>query len=135
MQARYLMAMMTVITRHLEEATNGITEDAEWWSKNAPTGCVSPLGTLAAAAAAKEAYFAMEAKGFFRGVTLPFIIATFRELAYLALFVTFLCILPIAVPFIFNLRGESLGWGWAVTNGIVCGIAANLTMKEYKRLL
>ena len=114
---KLLLAALHTTSDHLDLLSETAQPSKEWLEANAPSGCVSPLGTFAAAEAFCEVRDAYTAKGFRAGVMLPFLSATLREGISLALILLFNFALPLAYPLACYLQGKEL-------SGLLCFLLA-----------
>jgi hypothetical protein len=126
---------MTLMNIYLTDVANADLADEAWWHKHAPAGSVSPLGTVAAAKAFIEVRAAHKCKGYNRGIRLPFLMATARELLSLTLIHLFGLVIPIAYPIACFVNDSELSWLKLFALAIVSFIASDYAEWAYQRQL
>lgn len=131
----YLVAALQVVESHLDLIAKADHADVKWWEEHAPTGCVSPLGTFAAADAFMELRDDYAVRGFYHGVTVPFLFATLREAVCLFMSFAFLWLLPFAYPVRCLMAGAPVDFFLLFALSGVSGIAAHFAEQEYRRQL
>lgn len=107
-------------------------DNEEWLERNAPAGCISPMGTQAAILALLEAQIEAQVKGHFKAITLPFLWATFKELYYKLMNLVFI-LLAFAYPVSCVLKGSEYSLVIGILIAAVCGVASAIASDLYRK--